>query len=338
MNGPETNSRTNNPKKKRIAGIDIGTNAIRILIAEPGFGPNGGFELRRVCELRRITRLGEGLIDSGKICGPAMERTVAVLKEYAALIGDRGVDEVTAVATSAVREAENGREFVRRVEQETGIAIEIINGMEEARRTLVGIQRGLQDGESGKVIRDFHAMDIGGGSTEWIVVRGGKFHKAASVKIGVVKLADRFLGTDPLGPGEADRLLEVVREAIGPTLEDVLRDPGWSREDQFVGTAGTVTTLAALEKRMEKYEPAAVHLQGLSLNQVRSWYDKLSRLSMVERRGLPGLERGREDLIIPGTALLLGAMEAIGAEDVIVCDWGLREGLVVDRFEKNQPG
>ncbi|HEY5648969.1 MAG TPA: Ppx/GppA phosphatase family protein [Nitrospiria bacterium] len=319
-----------------IAGIDVGTNAVRLLVARVREDPSGQIHLERVRETRRITRLGGGLIDTGRISPEAMARTIGVLKEFREIIAACGMPEIVAVGTSAVREAENGGDFVRRIREETGLEIEVITGDDEARRTLVGVRSGLGIGGPGSAPPNFHAMDIGGGSTEWIVVREGRVMMVSTMETGVVKLSDRFLKSDPLSGKESKELMAGVRKAVIPTLDGVLERFGWMEGDCFVGTAGTVTTLAALELEMEDYDPEEVHNSRLSADQVRSWYDKLVRMTLAERRGLPGLETGREDLIIPGSALLLAAMERMKADEVVVCDWGLREGIVIDRFNRNR--
>jgi exopolyphosphatase/guanosine-5'-triphosphate,3'-diphosphate pyrophosphatase len=308
-----------------LAGIDIGTNALRLLIAE--IRKQGSrVEIRPIHEERRITRLGEGIVNSGLLSPPAIIRTLQALKAFCAVVAEHSVDEVIAVATSAVREAGNRQLFLDRLREETGLEAEVISGEEEARRTLKGVRYGLQSAD-----RNFLVMDIGGGSTEWMVVTDGEIRGMKTVGIGVVKLTDRYLASDPLSDADQGRLIRGIEEKIGP----VLKSFGSLIGHRLIGTAGTVTTLAALELKMTVYEASRVQNTSLGLEQVEAWYRKLVRMTLNERRGLTGLEKGREDVIIPGTALLMIAMRLLGFREVVVSDYGLKEGVLIDWFEKN---
>ena len=326
-----------------LAGIDIGTNALRLLIAEM-CKKGGRVEFRPIHEDRRITRLGEGLVNSGLLSPPAITRTLQVLKEFHAVVTEYPVDEVIAVATSAVREAGNRQSFLDRLREGIGLAAEVISGEEEARRTLKGVRYGLRADD-----RNILVMDIGGGSTEWMVVTDGEIRGIKTVGIGVVKLADRYLASDPLSDADQRRLILGIEETIGPVLKSlgpitrhgenapITRhgENAPSSGHRLIGTAGTVTTLAALELRMTVYEASRVQNTSLGLDRIEAWYRTLVGMSLDERRGLAGLEKGREDLIIPGTALLMTAMRLLGAREVTVSDYGLKEGVLIDWFEKN---
>jgi len=311
-----------------LAGIDIGTNALRLLIAEMR-RPGRQVEFRAIHEDRRITRLGEGLIHSGVLSPPAIDRTLQALKEFHAVLSRHPVGEVIAVATSAVREAGNGRSFLDRLRKETGLKAEVISGEEEARRTLKGVRYGLRPEDPNILV-----MDIGGGSTEWMVVTDGEIRGVKTVGIGVVKLTDRYRSSDPLSDGDQRRLIGEIEAAIGPALRSLALSP----RHRLIGTAGTVTTLAALESGMRVYEGSRIQNSTLGLDRIEFWYRTLVGMTLEERRGLAGLERGREDLIIPGTAILMTAMRMLGAGEVVVSDYGLKEGVLIDWFERNVPG
>ncbi|MEK6684670.1 MAG: Ppx/GppA phosphatase family protein [Nitrospirota bacterium] len=308
-----------------LAGIDIGTNALRLLIAEMR-KKGSRVEFRPIHEERRITRLGEGLVNSGRLSPPAIARTLQALKEFHAVVTEHPVDKVIAVATSAVREAGNRQLFLDRLREETGLEAEVILGEEEARRTLKGVRYGLRADD-----RNIFVMDIGGGSTEWMVVTDGEIRGMKTVGIGVVKLTDRALASDPLSDADQHRLIRGIEETIGPILKSL----GSFSGHRLIGTAGTVTTLAALELGMTVYEASRVQNTSLGLEQIEAWYRTLVGMSLNERRGLAGLEKGREDLIIPGTALLMTAMRLLGAREVVVSEYGLKEGILIDWFEKN---
>jgi len=308
-----------------LAGIDIGTNTLRLLIAEVQ-SVQGRVHIRPIFETRRITRLGEGIVNSGRLAPSAMSRTLQALKEFRAAISEHPVDRIIGVATSAVREAANRPLFLDRVKEETGLNVEVISGEEEARRTLLGVRYGLEGDNQNLLV-----IDIGGGSTEWIVVTGGRVQEMKTVDIGVVKLTDRYLVTDPPSADDQRQLIQTIEERFRAMVPSAGRLSG----HRFVGVAGTVTTLAALELGLKTYDPSRVQKMRLGFERVEGWYRKLVGMTLDERRRLAGLERGREDLIVSGTALLWVAMRIAGAKEVMVSDYGLREGVLIDWFERN---
>jgi exopolyphosphatase/guanosine-5'-triphosphate,3'-diphosphate pyrophosphatase len=304
-----------------VAGIDIGSNTVRLLIAEvePRPGTPARPRIRTIHEDRRITRLGEGVGESHRLSPAAVDRTLSALNGFKTAIDRCNVGSVVCTATSAVRESENGRAFVRRILDETGLAVEVITGEEEARRTLLGVELAF-DGHPDSLL----VIDIGGGSTELIHRGRSGSVRAVSTPLGVVKLTETYLQSDPPGPAEAARMTA----AIESSLRSAWPDPE-SSNPTVVGTAGTVTTLAAMELGMERYDPGRVQNFRMTRRRVEDWYGRLLRLTLAERRRLAGLESGREDLIVAGTAILLGALKLAGAEEWIVSDAGLREGLLV---------
>ncbi|MBI3610115.1 MAG: Ppx/GppA family phosphatase [Nitrospirae bacterium] len=316
-----------------LAGIDIGTNTVRWLTAEIGrIGDR--LELRPIHEGRRITRLGEGIVHTGRLSPAAMNRTLQALKEFRAEVADFSADRIVGVATSAVREAANREPFLSRVKEEIGLSVEVISGEEEARRTLRGVRYGLGGEDRGH--RDLVVIDIGGGSTEWMLVAEGRIREMRTVPTGVVKLTDRYPVAGPLTAADQRRLIAEIEELFRPVVESAAQVLRGSPGGCFVGTAGTVTTLAALELAMTSYDPSRVQNMRLSLDRVKSWHQKLVGMTLIERRRLAGLERGREDLIVAGAALLLTAMRMIGANEVVVSDYGLREGVLIDGFERRE--
>jgi exopolyphosphatase/guanosine-5'-triphosphate,3'-diphosphate pyrophosphatase len=323
LSGKKTKIR-NNPSVK-VAGIDIGTNTLRMLIAElrPVLGR---VHIQPIFEARRITRLGQGIVESGRLSPSAMSRTLQALKEFRAAFTEHPVDRIIAVATSAVREAENRPLFLNRVKEETGLDVEVISGEEEARRTLLGVRCGLGGDDSNLLV-----LDIGGGSTEWIAVTDGRVQEMKTFDIGVVKLTDRYLITDPPSAEDQRELIQAIEDRFRPMVPSVGRLSG----HRFVGVAGSVTTLAALELGLTTYDPSRVQNMRLGVARVESWYHKLVRMTLDERRRLTGIEKGREDLIVAGTALLWVVMGLVGAKEVVVSDYGLREGVLIDWFERN---
>ncbi|WHZ13885.1 MAG: Exopolyphosphatase [Nitrospira sp.] len=300
-----------------LAGIDIGTLTCRLLIAE--FTPSGG--LRELRSDRRILRLGQGVDRDRVLCADAMARVVATLKEWRQVIDGYQVEAATAVATSAVRDARNREEFLSLVKREAGFQIEIISGDEEARRTMLGIRSGLP-----LEVTDMLALDIGGGSTEFILDRPGRPTTARSIDIGVVRLSERLLHHDPPTDEEVQQAREWVRNEATAAVEN-MRLP---TEFTFIGTAGTITSLAAMAQQLPAYEPARIHNYLLKLETITQLEQQLLSRSKAQREGLLGLERGREEVIAAGAIILRIVMETLRLSECLVSDLGLREGVLID--------
>jgi exopolyphosphatase/guanosine-5'-triphosphate,3'-diphosphate pyrophosphatase len=303
-------------RTRRLAGIDIGTLTCRLLIAD--CSPQTSLKALR--SERRILRLGEGVDQTKRLSSAAMDRVIECLREWRGLIDSHQVDAATAVATSAVRDAVNRDEFLRRVKQETGFDVEVITGDEEARRTLLGIRSGLPAG-----VTDILALDIGGGSTEFILDRPGQVPIVRSIDIGVVRLCERVLTHDPPTAEEIEQARDWVRRE---TQAAVVGMEGF-QSATFVGTAGTVTALAAMAQRLPAYEPTRIHNYVLKLETIRALEATLLSRKKADRVGLPGLEKNREEVIAAGAIIIRTIMETLGEEECLVSDLGLREGVLI---------
>lgn len=302
---------------RMLAGIDIGTLTCRLLIAD--VTPSGG--LRELRSDRRILHLGQGVDRDRVLQLDAMERVVDTLKEWRQVIDGYQVEAATAVATSAVRDASNREEFVGMVRREAGFQVEIISGDEEARRTMLGIRSGLPAG-----VTDLLALDIGGGSTEFILDRPGQQPLVRSLDIGVVRLCERLLHHDPPTREEIEQAREWVRNETATAVADMPLPTGLT----FVGTAGTITSLAAMAQQLPAYEPARIHNYILKLETITQLEQQLLSRSKAQREGMPGLERGREEVIAAGAIILRTVMETLGMSECLVSDLGLREGVLID--------
>ena len=299
----------------RHAVIDLGTNTVRLLVAE--IRAEG--EWSPIHAEQRVTRLGEGLRTSGALGEAPMTRTAAAVGEYVARAHANGASSVRIVGTSAVREAQNGREFAARLARETGARVDVVSGDDEARLTLRGLARGLT--LEGAMI----AFDIGGGSTEYVLARDAALVGAVSLTLGVVPLSERFPFPERLEPPRYAKMLEEIRARLASELPpSIARAP----IDVLVGTAGTVTTLAALDLALPQYDPARVHGHRLTRVAVDRLLTTLGALTVAERGALPCLEPGRADLIIPGTAIVVATMEQLGVDSLVVSEYGLREGIM----------
>jgi exopolyphosphatase/guanosine-5'-triphosphate,3'-diphosphate pyrophosphatase len=301
----------------RLAGIDIGTLTCRLLIADRA----AGGPLKELRSERRILRLGEGVDQTKRLSGAAMDRVIHCLKEWRAIIKDSRVDASIAVATSAVRDAGNRDEFLGRVKCEAGFDVEIITGEEEARRTLLGIRSGVPPG-----VAEILALDIGGGSTEFILDQPGQIPIVRSIDIGVVRLCERILHHDPPTTEEIQQARNWVRKETETAVADMPRRAGLT----FVGTAGTMTSLAAMAQKLPAYEPARIHNYVLTLKTIRELEYALLIRTNAERVGLPGLEKNREEVIAAGAIIIRTIMETLGEKECLVSDLGLREGLLIE--------
>ena len=299
-----------------IASIDIGSNTARLLIIEP----KDDQKFNLLVSERSITRLGEGIEAQGKLTEHRIQTTLKVLSIFRQICLENGDPPIFAVATSAVREASNGQEFVRRAKKETGIDIKIITWEEEAKLTLEGVYWKIPH-ENRRVI----TFDIGGGSTEFILSQGKNIKDFCSTSLGVVRLTEKFITQHPVDEREYHSLqnhlqyeLQTVKKKLSAFLPELL-----------IGTAGTVTTLAALKENIYPYDPEKIHGSTFSRPEAEAILDDLKGKSLSQRLLLKPIETGREDLIIAGTAIVLETMRAFGCEILTVSEYSLREGLIL---------
>lgn len=299
----------------RVASVDLGTNTFRLLVVDYCGECQG---IRPLHEERRVVRMGEGLAQQGGMVPQAQERAQEALKAFRETLETLEVERVVAVATSVFREASNAHPFLLRAQEALGIPINVISGEEEARLTLKGALLGL--GLLKGVL-----FDIGGGSTEYIRFQDHTPLKVISTSLGVVKLTETFLFHDPPTQEEMRMLWVQVKKEMEEVGERLGKDP-WS----LVGTAGTVTTLAAIDMGLSIYQHEKVHGYILGKVRIEEMLSGFLSLTRNERLKIPGLEEGREDLIIPGTVITLATMELWNQEVLRVSDLGLREGALLD--------
>ncbi len=297
--------------------MDLGSNTVRLLVVEAE-----GARWRPLRQAQRVTRLGEGQGAAGRLLEAPMRRTVDTVAEFVAAARELGAADIRVVATSAVREAPNRAEFAARVRVATGHDVVVVSGEEEARLTLQGVAAGLP-----QLAGSFLLLDIGGGSTEFVLARGGRPAAAVSLRLGVVGLAERFMDD---GPVDWERFALMRDEIAGRLEREVPASLAGAGAPALVGTAGTVTTLAALDLALPVYDAARVHGHVLTRPGVERLLARLGALAVAQRAELPCLERGRADVIIPGVAICLAAMARLGYDSLVVSDRGLREGILCE--------
>ena len=293
----------------RVAAIDCGTNALRLLIADiDAFG-----SLTDVVRLMRTVRLGEGVDSSGEFSAAALERTFAVCEEYSSIIAAQGVERSRFVATSASRDVSNRTQFVDGVVARMGVAPEVIEGTEEAELSYEGATRSLSG-----VIAPALVVDIGGGSTEFVLGE-----QSVSVNIGCVRMTERHLHSDPPTEAEIDLVRADLAEAMRRAGESVdLRAAG-----TLVGVAGTVTTVAARALGLDSHDPEILHGAIIEREPLERAIADLAAMTRAERAALPYMHPGRVD-IIGGGALVLGAVvEAVGLPTLTVSECDILDGI-----------
>jgi exopolyphosphatase/guanosine-5'-triphosphate,3'-diphosphate pyrophosphatase len=250
-----------------------------------------------------------------------MDRVIHCLQDWRNVINSYHVEASSIVATSAVRDATNRAGFLERVKREAGFDVEVISGEEEARRTLLGIRSGLPVGAM-----DILALDIGGGSAEFILDRQGQKPIIRSIDIGVVRLCERLLRHDP----PTDEEVRQAREWGAREAKAAVAGMSNYQQATFVGTAGTITSLAAMAQKLPTYEPARIHNYRLKLETIRELEQTLLSRTKAERIGLPGLEKNREEVIAAGAIIIRTIMVTLGQQECLVSDLGLREGVLID--------
>jgi len=294
----------------RLAAIDIGTNTVRMIVSERASRRD-----RTLSRMRFITGLGRALRGTGRIGDDEFRASVEALRKFRAEMDRQGVETYRACGTACLREAENRDAFLAAA-TDAGIDVEVIGTVEEGRLSWEGIRRGVE-GRAGDI-----AMDIGGGSTEFTAGPGED--DSVSVPVGVVTMSSLLPLSDP--PRSWERA--ATEYFAGRRVGDGTRVFGKRRFRRLVGTAGTFTTLAALDRRMTRYEPDRINGATLSEAAVLRFSGRLWTMTDSERLGLPGMEKGRERFILPGIALALAAIARFGVHGVTVSDAGLLEGIL----------
>ncbi len=306
-----------------IASIDIGTNTILMLIAE--VSPGG--TIRTISDEQVIARIGKGVDRSGAIAWDAFTRSEDYLTRYLEKARAHNVDVVRVTGTSALRDAHNRDDYLDYMHQRLGIDIEILNGEDEALWTYGGAISGIVDKKG-----SYAVLDIGGGSTELTVGRGLHIVQRKSLDIGCVRLTEKHLSHTPPTDGEVAALLENIDAAI-------LAYPDFDvRNTTFVGVAGTVTTLAAIERGLTSYDGEAIAGTVLETESILKRFEQFRRLSREQLQGKLRIDPGRADIILVGVAILARFMSTRGIPSITVSERGLRYGIVMREWERSVEG
>ncbi len=315
---------TQTDKQQRIiAAIDLGTNSLHMVIVRiettlPAFSIIG--------REKETVRLGDRDLVTGCLKAEVIERAIACLRRFQEVAKTLNAETIIAVATSAVREAPNGKEFIQKVEVELGLSIDLISGPEEARRIYLGVLSGMEFNNQPHMI-----VDIGGGSTELILGDTHQARSLTSTKIGAVRLTNELINSDPISNAEFQYLQAYARGMLERSVEEVLANLQYGEQPRLVGTSGTIETLAMINAREKLgFVPSTLNGYQFSLKDLREWVNRLRKMTNVERANIPGMPEKRSEVILAGAVILQEAMNLLGLEAIAVCERALREGVIVD--------
>ncbi len=313
--------------QRRVAAIDIGTNSIHLLIAtiDPAL-----HSFSVLLTEKATTRLGERDEETGDLSAEAIERAFLTLRHCRELAASHGVEQIVTAATSAVREAPNGRAFLQAIQEKLGLEVDLVSGLEEARLIYLGVLSGMSLGERPHLI-----LDIGGGSTELILADGRDARVLTSTRIGAVRLHRDFGQQDPL-PAERRTFLEAyLQGALDPAVAQVRQELRAGERPLLVATSGTAMALAALAASEDPKPPLKLQGYRISKDRLDQLVDRLWSLSPEQRRALAPLNDRRAEIIVPGALILQTTMAMLQVSELVVCEKALREGLIVDWMLRN---
>ncbi len=309
----------------KIAAIDIGSNSTHMVIVRAVAGQH----LEIIDREKEVTRLGAGLHDH-RLAKEAADRTVTTLRRFKQIAEANRVELIMTTATAAVREAQNGDKFIERVRKEVGLEVQLLPGVEEARLVAMAVSEVTEFTNRRALI-----IDIGGGSTEFIITSGGEPDLLMSVKLGAVRLTEKFITKDPPSKTEREQLISYIRATMSRAVVEI-KQKGF---DFVIGTSGTVLNLTDAIVQSEAAEAGdesefEAFSQAITLEQIAKINDRLAKLDIHDRRFVPGLEEKRADIIIAGGLLLETILAELGVREITQCEWSLREGTVLNFLRK----
>lgn len=311
----------------KLAAIDIGSNSIKMIVVDAAASDSFAVLSRE----KEVVRLGHATLQAGHLAPEAIESAAACIKRFRGIAEARGAERVIATATASVREANNAAEFIDEVERLTNVRVEVLSGVEEAR--LIGLAASQGCAARGVSLIN---IDIGGGSTEISLVRDRVPAELYSVKLGAVGLSELLIANDP----PKQREIRALREEIGAALERPARELKGMRWQQATGTSGTIIAigealrLRALRKSGRTETGAQMAGAEIDLDRLTRFNERLSGMSVAERRDVPGISAQRAEILIAGGQILEGAMRALGIDILRSCDYALREGVIIDRLRE----
>jgi exopolyphosphatase/guanosine-5'-triphosphate,3'-diphosphate pyrophosphatase len=301
--------------KMRLASMDIGTNSVKLLVADVE-----NQQIKNVLlELMDITRLGEGIDSNHELLPEAMDRTLHTISDFQNRAKQLGAENTVAIATSAMRDAKNRDVFIQKVMEKTGLNLQIVSGDEEAELVFTGVCSDTEL-QSKKLV----LVDVGGGSTEFIFGQNGNIEDRFSINVGCVRLTEEFIHSDPVDPAD---LQKIIQHVIAMLYVRLANTP--AEEYDLIGIGGTITTAALIHQNMEGSTLNDIHGYVMQKNQIFRLLTNLRRMTLEERRKVPGLSPQRADVIVAGIATFSTIMEILKTQEIVVNTKGLRYGAIL---------
>jgi exopolyphosphatase/guanosine-5'-triphosphate,3'-diphosphate pyrophosphatase len=311
----------------KLAAIDIGSNSIHLVIVKAVKGQHPEIIDRQ----KEMVRLGAGTLREHRLSKKTIERAITTLRRFKKMAEHNGADPIIATATSAVRESRNSDQFIEQVRKEVGLEVQVLPGVEEARLIALAVSEVTDFNQRRALI-----IDIGGGSTEFIITGGGEPELMLSLRLGAVRLTEKFISTDPVSVEERNRLVANIRSDFTRAAAEI-KNTGF---DFVIGSSGTVLNMvnAAVQADeaygIEDVSDYEAFSETVTLDQIEWLNRKLARMNLRERRRVPGIEKGRADIIVAGGLLLQCLLSELGASEITSCDWSLREGAILNYLRR----
>ena len=305
----------------KIGTIDIGTNSMRLLIADY---KNNKIENRK--KYINITRIGQGVDDKGYITEEALERNLNALKEFADKCIEEKCEKVYCMGTSALRDSKNGQDFVNRAKELTNIDVKIICGEEESNLGFMGVLEGAGGDKSNYIL----VLDIGGGSTEFIVGNEDGIKFCKSENVGALRMTEKFITTDPISDEEFNKMSDFIEKTISSTLGKIKG----MHVSKLVGIGGAITSLSAMNQQLEVYSMEKVHNSVVTKKDLEKILQNLKKMTLSDKKTIKGLQPKRADIITAGVKILHIVMEKLEIEKIMISEYDNLEGLICQNSKK----
>ena len=303
----------------RLSAIDIGTNSMRLLVCDY---INGEFSNRK--KFVNTTRIGKGVDENGFITEEAMKINIDALKEFKSISDKELCEHIYCIGTSALRDSKNSDDFIKRAKVEAGVDVEIISGEEESNLGFLGVIKGAN------TENNILVLDIGGGSTEFILGNDNGIDFAKSENVGALRMTEKFLTTDIIDDYEYDMMIEFIEEKIKETIS-ILKTKDISK---LVGIGGTITSLSAMNQELEVYSMEKIHNSILNIDDIENILQKLKKMTLNDKKTLKGLQSKRADIITAGVEILHIIMKKLELSEIMVSEYDNLEGLICLKLKK----
>ena len=303
----------------KIGAIDIGTNSMRLLVAEYIDG-----KLYNREKFVNTTRIGQGVDSEGYISEEAIERNIKALKEFSDIANEKGCEYIYCIGTSALRDSKNGNEFIDLAKAETNVDVDIISGEEESNLGFIGVLQGLDD------TNNILVLDIGGGSTEFILGDEFGIKYAKSENVGALRMTEKFLEADPICEDEFEDMSNFIEETISDTI-NILKEKNIR---QIVGIGGTITSVSAINQELETYSMEKIHGSKVNEKELDNILQNLKKMTLNDKKNIKGLQPKRADIITAGVRILNIIMKKLEKENIIVSEYDNLEGLICQKARK----